>query len=246
MKKLAIITGASKGIGRGLAERILKEKSTQVWGISRTKGWDHERYRHFDWDLGKSSADEIELRSKELIQNALKQDFVSIWLINNAGTLGNIAHLTNQSAQSISEVLHLNVLIPTLLMKVFLDGLSSYNGNKVVLNISSGAGKYPVDGWSAYCASKAALDMFSLVADEEEKLKKHGFHIFAISPGVVDTDMQDAIRQADEKSFSNLNKFLSYKDDGLLSSLGKVGNQLWQVLDRPESYNDVILDVRKF
>ncbi|MFB8735641.1 SDR family NAD(P)-dependent oxidoreductase [Bacillus sp. SL00103] len=54
----------------------------------------------------------------------------------------------------------LNLVIPVLLSHVFVPQTQSFNGKKMIVHLSSGAAKNPYKGWSAYCASKAGLDMF--------------------------------------------------------------------------------------
>ncbi|TXF94582.1 SDR family NAD(P)-dependent oxidoreductase, partial [Lactobacillus delbrueckii subsp. bulgaricus] len=55
----------------------------------------------------------------------------------------------------------LNLTAPVLLSQLFTKRFASYSGKKTVVNITSGAAKNPYKGWSAYCSSKAGLDMFT-------------------------------------------------------------------------------------
>ena len=88
---------------------------------------------------------------------------------------------------------------------------------KLVLNISSGAGRSPIDGWNVYCATKAGLDMLSLVFKEEIKNKNLNINILSLAPGIIDTGMQEFIRKADEANFSNIERFIEYKNNGDLA-----------------------------
>jgi benzil reductase ((S)-benzoin forming) len=238
-KSLFIITGASKGIGKGLAEKALKT-GAEVWGINRTHSIQHKNYKALTFDL----AD---------IQNLLKElpllfseatGYEKIVLINNAGTLGDIGHLGDIENNSIPHLFDLNVTAPILLMNQFMKDFKEFDGEKVIINVSSGAGKNAVDGWSGYCASKAALDMATKVAAKEAEIDENGFIIKAIAPGVVDTEMQTQIRSTDKKSFSGVEKFKNLKTDNQLSSEQEVAEKYFHFIDNLEQYPDVILDVR--
>jgi benzil reductase ((S)-benzoin forming) len=238
-KSLFIITGASKGIGKGLAEKAL-ETGADVWGINRTHSIDHENYKALTFDLAN-----IPILLKELPQFFIKaNDYEKVVLINNAGTLGDIAHLGNIENESIPHLFNLNVSAPILLMNQFMKDFKDLKGEKVIINISSGAGKNAVDGWSGYCASKAALDMASKVGAKEAEMDGNGFVIKAIAPGVVDTEMQTQIRNTDKKSFSGLEKFKNLKAENQLSSEQEVAEKYFHFIDNLEKYPDVILDVR--
>lgn len=238
-KSLFIITGASKGIGKGLAEKALS-KGADVWGINRSHSIDHKNYKALTFDLA-----DIPNLLKELPQLFSEAtDYEKIVLINNAGTLGDIGHLGNIENESIPHLFDLNVSAPILLMNQFMKDFKDFKGEKVIINISSGAGKNAVDGWSGYCASKAALDMASKVAAKEAEMDGKGFIIKAIAPGVVDTEMQTQIRSMDKKSFSGVDKFKNLKADNQLSTQYEVAEKYFHFLDNLEKYPDVILDVR--
>ena len=238
-KSLFIITGASKGIGKGLAEKAL-ETSADVWGINRTQSIKHKNYKALTFDLA-----DIPNLLKELPKIFSEAtDYEKIVLINNAGTLGDISHLGNIENDSIPHLFDLNVSAPILLMNQFMKDFKDFKGGKTIINISSGAGKNAVDGWSGYCASKAALDMASKVAAKEAEMDGSGFIIKAIAPGVVDTEMQTQIRSTDKKSFSGVEKFKNLKADNQLSSEQEVAEKYFHFIDNLDKYPDVILDVR--
>lgn len=247
MTTALLITGASKGIGRGIAEKALENENVHVWNISREENWKHERLHFIQQDLSIIEPDALASLCHscwELIQASKAEKVV---LVNNAGVLGEIAPLSKGNAEDLANVIYLNATVPAILMQSFLQAYKDFTGTKIVLNISSGAGKYPVDGWGAYCSSKAALDMFSLVAKAEEQIYQQGFYIFSVAPGVVDTAMQGQIRLAPEADFSNVQKFKDYKTSGALSSPKQVAEKLWQIIHFPQNFQtDVLWDVRKF
>ncbi|WP_340152986.1 SDR family NAD(P)-dependent oxidoreductase [uncultured Marivirga sp.] len=239
-KSLFIITGASKGIGRGLAEKALKT-GAEVWGINRTHSIEHENYKALTYDL--SNIPTLLEKLPQIFSNT--SGFQKIVLINNAGTLGDIEHLGKIDSKSIPALFDLNVNAPLLLMNQFIRDLKDNESEKIIINISSGAGKNAVDGWSGYCASKAALDMASKVAAKEAEMDGTGFIIKAIAPGVVDTEMQTQIRNTNEKSFSGVDKFKNLKADNQLSSEAEVAEKYFHLINNLGQYTDVILDVRQ-
>ena len=240
MKSLFIITGASKGIGRGLAEKALEDKDHSVIGISRTHSIDNDRYTALTADL--SNPAEAEGLSKKLYSH--KSDYERIVLINNAGTLGDVNHVGNMENSSISQLMDLNVSSPMILMNEFMKVLKDFSGQKIIINISSGAGKKAVDGWSGYCASKAALDMATRVAFEENKIEGNHFKIFAVAPGVVDTQMQTQIRNTNKDSFSSVDRFISLKEDEQLSNEQEVAEKYFHILSHIDDFDEPLLDVR--
>ncbi len=240
MKTLFFITGSSKGIGKGLAERALQDEDARVVGLSRTHSIEHERYKAISIDLSELS--KLEEEAEDIFRT--NEEFERIVLINNAGTLGDVKHMGNIDYSSISHLFNLNVSAPIMLMNAFMKVYKDFKGEKTIINVSSGAGKSAVDGWSGYCASKAALDMATEVAAKENKMDNGGFRIHAIAPGVVDTEMQTQIRSIDKNDFSGVDKFISLKEDQQLSSEEEVAEKYFSILNNPEKFTDVILDVR--
>lgn len=172
-------------------------------------------------------------------------DATKIVLVNNAGALGIVKRIGEQSTASMIEVMNLNLTTVMLLVNKFLATFSKKNVSLVILNISSGAGKNPIDGWAAYCASKAGLDMFSRVVAEELAIsgKKH-IRIFSVGPGVVDTGMQDQIRTSSGEDFSRIQQFIEYKSTGQLADPRLIAQKLLSILDGPEKYAETVFSAK--
>jgi benzil reductase ((S)-benzoin forming) len=235
------ITGASKGIGKAIAEELLKDKDNFVIGVSRSSTIQHKNYRHQPLDFSDIPAVEHNLQ-KVFIPYP---DAEKLVLINNAGVIGDIGYVGEGMPNERFEfVFDVNVVVPAMLMNTFLQVYQARQVPKVVVNISSGAGQYPVDGWASYCASKAAIDMLSLTVQKEQEIRGTGVRVYSMSPGVVDTAMQEHIRESDAAKFSSVEKFIEYKAKGELVSPEEVGQKIVSFLDRVEEYNDVIVTVR--
>ena len=237
------ITGSSRGIGRALVERALQEDDSYVYGFARSAGVTHSRYTHTEVDLSDVSS----LGGGWDTFFPDLNDARRIVLINNAGTLGDIKYLGDIADESIIKLFNLNVTAPTLLMNGFIRRYRGVPANKLIVNVSSGAGKYPVDGWSGYCASKSVLDMISQTAALEQEIQPTGsFRIYALAPGVVDTPMQGQIRETSAGDFSKLQKFLNYHKERALDDPTVTAEKFFDLMDNPDQFAEVLQDVRAF
>ena len=117
---------------------------------------------------------------------------------------------------------------------------------KKILNISSGAGRHTINSWADYCASKSALDMFSMVVSEEQKKQNLPISIFSVAPGIIDTEMQVEIRSAKIEDFDKVNYFKDLKNQALLSSPKEIALKLLKVIDKPKQIEKVLLDLRDY
>lgn len=238
------ITGSSRGIGKGLVERILQEKDTQVHGFSRKSSFEHDRYYHHSVDLA-----DVNWLTEHVNEFFPKlEDAKQIVLINNAGTLGEVKYLGELENSSIAHLFNLNVTAVAVLMNQFINAYHHQSAEKLIINVSSGAGKSAVDGWSGYCASKAALDMLSKVAQlelQQKGLSEH-FKVYALAPGVVDTEMQGEIRQSSKENFSKLDKFINYKKEGALDDARHTAGKFMELINNAGKFKDVMQDVRQY
>ena len=191
------ITGSSKGLGKSLLDLLLKDESNFAYGFSRTCSLKHERYQHTNVDL--SDLSEVQNISFPTLKKPK-----SIVLINNAGMVGDVKHIGNLDNQKTIDCYNLNLITPVILTNNFIAKYTSLNCEKMVLNISSGAGRSPIDGWNVYCSTKAGIDMFSQVLKAESDIDKSTIKVLSLAPGIIDTDMQIEIRKASPSGFSNV------------------------------------------
>ena len=241
MESVFFITGSSRGIGKALAEVILAENDQNlVVGLARTNSLEHERFVHVQADLSKDMSE----TARRLFEQY--QPTKRAVLINNAGTLGHTTYFGRIENSKLEQAFQVNVTAPAVLMNEFIRAYGHGKAAPLILNISSGAGKNPVDGWAGYCASKAALDMLSEVAALEARKKGSSLRVFSVSPGVVDTEMQSEIRGADQKDFSRVQQFVQLKKEGELNSPENVAQKIMNLLQNPKRFDSVLQDVRKF
>ncbi|MCC3157288.1 SDR family NAD(P)-dependent oxidoreductase [Hymenobacter sp. 15J16-1T3B] len=224
-----IITGASRGLGRALAEEVLKQPDAHVLGVSRHATIEHPRYQHQPLDL----SDIVAVQNNLYKLFPARPDASSLTLVNNAGVMGEISYAGELPNEHYEFVFDVNVIAPAMLMNTFLSAYGGLACPRTVLNISSGAGQRPVDGWGAYCASKAALDMLSQVAQKEQDQRGRGVRIRSLAPGTIDTDMQAHIRAADEGSFSEQERFRGLHREQALAHPDKVAGRIVRWLAAP-------------
>ena len=228
-----IVTGVSRGLGKAIVEELL-EKNEKVIGIGRSYSFNHPNFSFIECDLSDLGAVK-KLNFPELTEK--------VTLINNAGIIGDIKRLSDQITSDLNTVLNVNVTAPIYLLK------SIYSKVKVkddfsLVNISSGAANRAIPSWAGYCASKAALNMLTETFYLEELEKGNKPIVYAVAPGVIDTDMQVQIRSSLEKDFSAVENFKELKSNNSLFTPKEAAQKLLLLLDKP--FKGVVFqDLRK-
>ena len=173
--KTALITGASRGIGRAIAEELGKDHHILV-GASKDASAVVDK-------LPSAEPFEVDLRDEQaIVEAARKIENVDI-VVHAAGVLHK-APFDELDAEQWRETMDINVLAPVTLTRELLPALRRSRG--LIITINSGAGFHGMAENSAYCASKFALRGFteSLAQEEAGKVRVTSLH-----PGRTDTDM---------------------------------------------------------
>ncbi len=231
------ITGTSRGIGFSIATELLKNNNNIVVGYGRKCSIQHANYSHITIDL----SDINKLLNFEFPEINQAE---TICLINNSGTIGEIKPCGKLNNKNIVQTLNLNLIAPSILCNQFLKKYQSHSAQKIIVNISSGAAKFPIDAWSSYCSSKAGLDMLSLTIQEEQNLRNGNVKVFSISPGVIDTAMQDEIRKANPQDFKKLEYFNSLKINNDLIPPDLVAKKIIFILQSPHLQDNVLIALK--
>ncbi len=190
--KTVLITGASRGIGAASA-RIFAEAGANVALAARSI------------DATTALAEEIGDRALALACDVSNYADVNAAiaacidrfgaldiLIGNAGMIEPIGPLAEADPDEWARAIQVNLTGVFNGMRAAIPVMQARGGT--IITVSSGAAHNPLEGWSAYCASKAGAAMLTACADREER--SAGLRIMGLSPGTVATDMQRTIKQS--------------------------------------------------
>ncbi len=192
--RVVVITGASRGIGAATAEAMAAEGAalmllarhsddiTALAGRLRRGGaraeamtCDVARYGQVEAAVGR--ARDVFGRIDVMVNNAAVIDPIGPMARSDPAAWGAASDITFKG------VYHgMRAALPSM----------RGQGSGVIVNVGSGAALNPMEGWSAYCASKAAALMLTRCAHLENK--GQGIRVFSLSPGTVATDMQRKIK----------------------------------------------------
>lgn len=225
-----IVVGVSTGIGRALVEKLL-EQGKIVLGIGRNNFIKHKNYDFLKLDLSDVEA---------VRKFKLPPIYESFALIYNAGMLGEILPVTQQTEHNAQHVFQVNYLAAVSLSQKALNLAHC----ELLLFISSGAAKRAIPSWAQYCASKAALDIFAQTLALELQQKEKKCRVFSVAPGVVDTPMQSLIRSCDESDFPQVEHFRNLHTNHELSSPKNVAEKLIMISQNPKRFDEVCFSLR--
>jgi NAD(P)-dependent dehydrogenase (short-subunit alcohol dehydrogenase family) len=228
-KKYVVITGASRGLGRGVIEKLGSISNMQVIGSARdpSKVKDLERPNITFLDCEMSS----ENSRNSFIERVLgKFPRVDV-LVNNAGVFldkndGADTNALKGKLNTFRETLEINSTAPYHMMQAFLPSMIKNNYGRIV-NVSSGMGQLSemAGGYPAYRVSKTALNALTRVFAAEVKGKN--ILINSICPGWVKTDMggKEAHRSIEEGIVGIL-WAMNLKDDGPSGTFTRDGKSI--------------------
>jgi len=186
IKRVALITGASRGIGAEIAKHLAFEGYRVVLGARSLAP-----VKSLAASLPEAIAVPLDVTNphdaQRMVEAAMEQWGRVDALINNAGH-AHIAPVEETSPDDFHHVLNVNVMGPFLCTRAVLPIMRAQGGGHIV-NILSVAARRVFPNWSAYCASKFALDGFGKALAEE--VKGTGIGVTAIYPGATDTPLWD-------------------------------------------------------
>ena len=192
MHRTAIITGASRGLGRIVAEFLAAQSYDLVITARREGDLEavaRELRRHGGRVIALAGDVADPTHRRHIAQAARELGRLDV-LVNNASTLGAtpLSPLAGYPITEIEKTFRVNVAAPVALVGEVLPLLEASGG--LIVNVSSDAalGGYP--GWGGYGLTKAALDLASLTLGNE--LRERGVGVVAVDPGDLRTEMHQA------------------------------------------------------
>lgn len=203
--KTVIVTGASGGMGKGIAESLIKEHGCTVIGIARSE----EKMKKVVEELG-DSADKFSYQLFDVSVEKNWVDFVTYLndnninpdiLVNNAGILPKFDKFQNYSVADIEKAMNINFYAAVYSTHALLP-LILKSSTPAVINIDSSAALMSLAGTSVYSASKAALK--SLTESLREELRGKCY-VGIVCPGFTKTDIFRNQDSSDDKGQKMLN-----------------------------------------
>lgn len=234
---LVFVTGGSSGIGRAMID-ARPWPDARVLNLSRrpVPGADHVAV-----DLAEPAG---WARAAACFEQELTRFTGELAvLVHAAGTLTPIGYAGEVDAAAYRRNVLLNSAAPQLLGDAFLRALAGGSTRGWLLFIGSGASTGVYEGWSGYCAGKAATDHWARTAGAEQRRRGDRCRIVCVAPGVVATAMQEEIRETPERDFPERARFQALHREGQLRDPLEVARELWALRER-ELPNGAVLDLR--
>lgn len=235
---LVFISGASSGIGLALA-RSVPHPDARVIDISRRGAPGVE---HVEADLSDPAAWQSvgELFLKEMAGFEGER----VVFVHCAGTLEPIGFAGEVEPLAYTRQVLLNAAAPQVLGSAFLRAAAGTRAACTLVMISSGAASGVYEGWSAYCAGKAAVDHWVRTVGAEQARRGGRCRLLSVAPGIVETAMQEQIRATAADGFPEVERFRDLHREGALRRPDDVARDLWALLDR-ELDNGAVVDLRE-
>lgn len=199
--KVAMITGASRGIGEAAA-RLFAQEGAKVCLLARSR----DEIAQIAGDIGDAAlaipCDVSRFWELEAAVNACVETFGRLDIvINNAGVIKPIASMAESDPDGWGHVIDINLKGVYYGMRAALPVMTAAGGGTII-TISSGAAHNALDGWSHYCTSKAGAAMLTKCLHKEAAA--NGIRAMGLSPGTVATQMQREIKASGVNPVSQL------------------------------------------
>ncbi|MBV8772135.1 MAG: SDR family oxidoreductase [Deltaproteobacteria bacterium] len=212
--KVALITGAGRGLGEAIALAYAHEGASQVI-VSRTKEEIEavaDKARKLGGEIEAITANVVAEKDVEALVSQILNRLGRIdVLVNCAGIYGPIGPLWKLDAAQWVEALNINLVGTFLCSRAVLRHMVKRRAGKII-NLAGGGGTAPVPRFSAYAASKAAV--VRLTENLAEEVREYGIQVNSIAPGLIDTKLQDRVLEAGEDAGELLGRIRQLRAQG--------------------------------
>ncbi|MEP7154780.1 MAG: SDR family NAD(P)-dependent oxidoreductase [Betaproteobacteria bacterium] len=241
---LYIVTGTTKGLGAALRNALASDANNVVICLSRADAVNVPgQPANVFADL--SDIDSIAGIFAVCESLIAGKKFDRAILLNNAGVVGPVGKFNQIDPTETARNISVNLVAPMVLTRLFANATRALSAQRLVVNISSGAAKRAISGWSAYCASKAGMEMATRAAAAEAAVDDPSLAICSLAPGVVDTPMQAQVRSVSEQQFPDVERFRAMKNEGALRDANAVANDIIRLVENGKLTNGGNFDIRE-
>lgn len=202
--KKIVLTGVTKGLGRAMAERLMELGHT-VWGCGRAKSEIAQLQKRYPqpnvFDVVDVTSDaKVKAWATKLIKKYGAPDLI----LNNAGAINKNSPLWKISEKEFSSVIDINIKGVTNIIRHFVPAMVRQKRG-IILNFSSGWGKFTAPDVAPYCATKFAIEGLTQALAQE--LPK-GMAAIPLSPGIIHTQMlESCFGKSDARSYAEPKKW---------------------------------------
>jgi benzil reductase ((S)-benzoin forming) len=235
---LVFITGASSGIGLAMA-RTVPFEGARVIGISRSGAPGLE---HFAADLADPASWSAVAALFEKEMAGFEGERVV--LVHSAGTLEPIGFAGEVEAEGYARQAILNAAAPQALGDAFLRAARETRAPCTLLFIGSGASSSVYEGWSAYCAGKAAVDHWLRTVGAQQKRRGDRSRELSVAPGFLETAMQEQNRWQTEYAYPEEELVTLLHSQGALRDPEDAARDLWSRVQSDTFPNGAVMDLR--
>jgi len=160
--------------------------------------------------------------------------------VHSAGTLQPIGFAGEVSTDDYERQVLLDSASPQVLGNAFLHAAREIHAACHIVMLSSGAASTVYEGWSAYCAGKAAMDQWVRTVGAEQMRRGDRCRLLAVSPGIVETAMQEEIRASSSGDFPSRERFVEFHESGRSRAPEEAAREIWSLLERDLENGSVI------
>lgn len=238
MNRIALITGATSGIGKAIAEKFASENINLI-----ITGRREDRLKEISATLEQNHGINalplcFDIRDREAVENAV-QSLDGKWakidvLVNNAGLAAGFDLFQDGKIDDWENMIDTNIKGLLFITRLVVPGMIARKSGHII-NIDSIAGKDVYQRGNVYCATKFAVD--ALTKSMRIDLLEHGIRVSQISPGLVETEFSNVRFKGDQAKAENV-----YKKYKPLSG-NDIAEVAWFIFNAPSHVNiaDVIL-----
>ena len=241
-KKVLIVTGGSRGIGASIATKAAKMGYSVCVNYRKKSEEANQIVEEINSKGGEAIAVQADISSIKEVESLFRTAEIELGtlsaLVNNAGISGPRAKLIDLDPAEMKHIFEVNLLGYFYCTKEAVKRMSSSCRGQggAIVNISSQAAEFGGSNLTAYAASKAAINNFTLALSKEVALE--GIRVNAVSPGIIETDQHDF---SDELVFKNIKKEIPI---GRLGTPQEVACAvLWLLSDKAAYVTGTILPV---